>query len=382
MDPENSLKRPSEDSENAQSPSKQAKLDTPDYQDLLTKVQSLERENKAQSNTISAMNNKLDKIVRLLSDLTEKEASMSKNVSNLNKLLEKQAEKSKPNATKSMGVFLQNLQKDESKNQSNGHNKDDKVPIENKPIVRQPVNELDELKWASNSYFIGDGLIGRLDKVPDIKEKLDKMKKELNLRLKSKDKERVCYLYDLSRKQLKAPLHNTVSKVVLSIGSQDLFEDSLLTLKQASLEEVKQANKSELKKKATHIKALIEALMGKKMEKKVVYIIPATCVQRKEVFEHFEEIITETLKDLPFPNFKLLNFPELMYNQSLQDDLLTNSKIFLSISDVQQQASLILSKNIWIPGLKTCIKAFCQNMDVGDFLNPSRERVNLFFKIA
>ena len=90
MDPQNSLKRPSEDSENAQSPSKQVKLDGPDYQDLVLKVQSLERENKAQSNTISAMNNKLDKIVRLLSDLTEKEATMSKNVSNLNKLLEKQ----------------------------------------------------------------------------------------------------------------------------------------------------------------------------------------------------------------------------------------------------------------------------------------------------
>ena len=335
MDPQNSLKRPSEDSENAQSPSKQVKLDEPDYQDLVSKVQSLERENKAQSNTISAMNNKLDKIVRLLSDLTEKEATMSKNVSNLNKLLEKQAEKSKPNGSKSMGIFLQNLQKDESKNQSNGHNKEDKVPIDNKPIVRQPVDELDELKWAKDSYFIGDGLIGRLEKVPDIKEKLDKMKKELNLRLKSKDKERVCYLYDRSRKQLKAPVHSTVKKVVLSIGSQDLFTDPLLTLKQASKQEVKEANESKLKERATHIKALIQALMGKNMEKKVVYIIPTTCIERKEVFEHFEEIITETLKDLPFPNFKLINFPELMYNQSLQDDLQANSKIFLIFTAVK-----------------------------------------------
>merc|ERR1712029_666400 len=188
----------------------------------------------------------------------------------------------------------------------------DKAPIDNKPIVRQPVDELDELKWAKDSYFIGDGLIGRLEKVPDIKEKLDKMKKELNLRLKSKDKERVCYLYDRSRKQLKAPVHSTVKKVVLSIGSQDLFTDPLLTLKQASKQEVKEANESKLKERATHIKALIQALMGKNMEKKVVYIIPTTCIERKEVFEHFEEIITETLKDLPFPNFKLINFPELI----------------------------------------------------------------------
>ena len=250
-------------------------------------------------------------------------------------LLKNLAEKSKPNASKSMGVFLQNLQKDESKNQSNGHNKEDKAPIDNKPIVRQPVDELDELKWAKDSYFIGDGLIGRLEKVPDIKEKLDKMKKELNLRLKSKDKERVCYLYDRSRKQLKAPVHSTVKKVVLSIGSQDLFTDPLLTLKQASKQEVKEANESKLKERATHIKALIQALMGKNMEKKVVYIIPTTCIERKEVFEHFEEIITETLKDLPFPNFKLINFPELMYNQNLQDDLQANSKIFLIFTAVK-----------------------------------------------
>ena len=82
-------------------------------------------------------------------------------------------------------------------------------------------------------------------------------------------------------------------------------------------------------------KALIQALMGKNMEKKVVYIIPTTCIERKEVFEHFEEIITETLKDLPFPNFKLINFPELMYNQSLQDDLQANFKIFLIFTDVK-----------------------------------------------
>ena len=347
MESENSLKRPSEDSESAPSPPKQARLEpSSQYEELLVKVQNLERENKAQSNTISVMNNKLDKIVRLLSDLTEKEASVSKNVASLNKLLEKQAEKSKPSASKSMGVFLQNLQKEESKAQTNGHTDEKSSPIVEKPVVRQPINELDELKWGSNAYFIGDGLIGRLDKVPDIKEKLDKMKKALNLRMKAKEKERVCYLYDLSRKQLKVPLHNTVNRVVLSIGSQDLFDDSLLTLKQASLEEVKQANKSELKKKATHIKALIEALMGKNMERKVVYIVPATSLQRKEVFQHFEEIIAETLKDLPFPNFKLLNFPELMYSQSVHVGLLTYSKIFLLISVDQQRANLITSKSI------------------------------------
>ncbi len=55
---------------------------------------------------------------------------------------------------------------------------------------------------------------------------------------------------------------------------------------------------------------MISKLLG--MNKQVVFIIPATAVQRKEVFHQFEEIAAETLADLPFPNFKLLNFPDLM----------------------------------------------------------------------
>jgi hypothetical protein len=95
------------------------------------------------------------------------------------------------------------------------------------------------------------------------------------------------------------------------IGSQDLFQDtSLITLKQASLEEVKFRNKSKLKGKASQIKAMIGKLL--KADKQVVYIVPATSVQRKEVFDQFEEILTEVLADLPFPAFKLLKLPLLM----------------------------------------------------------------------
>ena len=90
-----------------------------------------------------------------------------------------------------------------------------------------------------------------------------------------------------------------------------MFDDSLLTLKKASLEEVKLKNKSKLKEKAGHIKAMAEKLM--KMSYSVILIVPATSIQRNEVFSQFEEILQEVLEELPFPQFKMLNFPELMY---------------------------------------------------------------------
>ena len=91
-----------------------------------------------------------------------------------------------------------------------------------------------------------------------------------------------------------------------------MFDESLLTLKKASLEEVKLKNKSKLKEKAGHIKAMAEKLMMK-MNYQVIFIVPATSIQRIEVFSQFEEILQEVLEDLAFPQFKMLNFPELMY---------------------------------------------------------------------
>ena len=100
--------------------------------------------------------------------------------------------------------------------------------------------------------------------------------------------------------------------ITLSIGSQDLFDEGLVTLKEASLEDLKIKNKSKLKEKAGHIKAMIQKLI--KLGMKVIYIVPVTCIRRKEVFDQFEEIVLETFdSDLTFPDFKLLNLPELMY---------------------------------------------------------------------
>ena len=307
------LKRSLEESENDSS-NKLAKRDLcvcGQITDKLSKLEEQLSKNETSNKlALDSINVKVDKLIRLFGEIVEKEAKMTKNLAVLSKLIEKQEEQAKPSAQKSMGVFLQNLNKP-----SNGEEAKQEPKTNNRPVVVEkpkPVNELDELRWGQNTFLLGDGLINAMLNVPDIKDKIDKMKKALQLSLRAKDRDTIGKLYDRSRDKLLFPLPNKVARVILSVGSQDLFDESLVTLKQASLEEVKQKNKSKLKEKAGHIKAMIQKLINMGVHS-VVYIAPSTSVQRKEIFQHFEEVVEEVLDDLPFPQFKLLSFPQLMY---------------------------------------------------------------------
>lgn len=228
--------------------------------DLSELSEKLDRQEALHKNAMDNLNAKLDKMIRLLSDLTDSKKHRA------TKILEKQDEPS-------------NL----------------------------------EAEWGQNSFLLGDGIISMLLKVPEIKEKIDKMKKTLHMSVRAKDKATIASLYDRSRDKLLFPLPSKVSKVILMIGSQDLFDDSLTTLRQASLEEVKQRNRSKLKEKASNVKAMVMKLL--QMNMSVVLVVPATSVKRTEVFQHFEEVIEESCEDLPFPHFKLLSLPKLMYNK-------------------------------------------------------------------
>lgn len=233
---------------------------------------------------------------------------MTKNLATLSKQIEKQETKSKPNASKSVGVFLQSLH--------NQKETKDIVPKEPAPLPRKPVNPLDELKWGQDTFFLGDSVFSMMMQVEEIKKKFEMMK-ELNFRHKIKDKATVGTLYDRSKKQvlIAVPPCRTV---VLSIGSQDLCGSDLKTLKEYSKAEVRKRNEPKLKEKARHIKAMIQKLNN--MDRNVIYIVPATSVQRQEVFEQFEEILTDVVDDLPYPAFKMLNLPELIRSTSYQFD--------------------------------------------------------------
>ena len=295
--------------------------------------------------------------MRLLGDVQEAENKMTKTFSNLQKLLEQ----SKPSPARSMGVFLQNLQ-DQSNNSSKKPEK--ALPKSEPKIERKPANELDELQWGKNVYLCGDSLFQNLQDIDDVKVKLEKMKKALGMRIQTIAKAKIEDLFDKKKDVFKRPIAQIVSKIVISIGSQDLQDENLCTLKQAPLEEVIQKNKQSLEKKANHIRSMIRKLL--KMGKSVIFIIPSTCVQRKEVFAQFEEIVLEVLTELKVePNFKILNLPELMYYKTkiLFKNLFKNL-YFYFVSDVLLLKNSIVKKSIFKHGTAIGVLPHCPITDV------------------
>jgi hypothetical protein len=84
----------------------------------------------------------------------------------------------------------------------------------------------------------------------------------------------------------------------------------LLTLRQASLEEVKLKNRVLLQEKAGQLKGMIKKLLS--LNKHVILVVPPAGTQRIEVFRHWEEVVLEAMQDLPMPDFKVLNLPDLV----------------------------------------------------------------------
>ena len=74
-----------------------------------------------------------------------------------------------------------------------------------------------------------------------------------SLKIFSKNGAKVGDLYDNNRDIFKSPMPHKVTKVVISLGGQDLEDPSLLTLKEASLGDLKQKNKPLLEKKTCSI---------------------------------------------------------------------------------------------------------------------------------
>ena len=200
---------------------------------LEEKLDSYETTNKelkvaltANKVSFDGLNSKIDKIVRLLSDSTEKQSKMTKELSSLTKMIEKQEEKSKkqeeksrPSPNASMGVFLQNLHTGKQKNAKKPVFEGPEPEPLPPPIKRPPVNPLDELKWGQNTYLIGDYIFNTMKEVDDIKEQMKKME-SLNFSIykKNKDKETIGRLFDRSRNQVLFALPNNVQKVIISIG--------------------------------------------------------------------------------------------------------------------------------------------------------------------
>ncbi len=223
-------------------------------QESLTKLeQKMEKQSANHAKALEALNNKVDRLIRLLSDKTEVESKTAKMLEKIAKTVEKKSDVKldKHVAATSMGVFMKKM----AKESENGESEE---PQPMQPIERRVTNELDDYRWGFGTLLLGDGLFLRLNEVEDVKAQVDKMEKHLQFRIKAKEKETIGKMYDKARDKIVFAMPPKVNKIVLSVGFNDLFDDSLATLKDASLEEVKQKNRSKLKEKASQIKVKLE----------------------------------------------------------------------------------------------------------------------------
>ena len=93
------------------------------------------------------------------------------------------------------------------------------------------------------------------------------------------------------------------------MGTFDLKDNSLITLKEASMEEVRR--KSKLAAKTGLLCVLVMRLNGQ--NKSVVVMIPPHSEDRIELHHHWEEIILATLKDIKFPKIRILNMAQVFH---------------------------------------------------------------------
>ena len=95
------------------------------------------------------------------------------------------------------------------------------------------------------------------------------------------------------------------------MGTFDLKDNSLITLKEASMEEVRRRNESKLAAKTGLLCVLVMRLNGQ--NKSVVVMITPHGKNRIKLHHHWEEIILATLKDIKFPKIRILNMAQVFH---------------------------------------------------------------------
>jgi hypothetical protein len=107
-------------------------------------------------------------------------------------------------------------------------------------------------------------------------------------------------LYDEKRDKLLFALPPKVYRVAISVGTYDLMtDDQLLTLREASLEEVKVKNRAPLQEKARQLKGMIQKLLS--LQKHVILVIPPAGTQvriffykrKKQIYKFFSTKCTK-----------------------------------------------------------------------------------------
>lgn len=177
-------------------------------------------------------------------------------------------------------------------------------------LPHQIDHEFEEMKWGLNMALIGDGHWKSFNIVDDIHNIVTRMEKKVNLRVMGKEGETLSRMYDEQRECLISALPTRCYKVGISVGTYDLKDNSLITLKEASMEEVRRRNEPKLVNKATLLRDLVSKLITQ--NKSVVIMIPPHGEERIELHHHWEEILLATLKDIRFPKLRILNMAQVM----------------------------------------------------------------------
>ena len=116
-------------------------------------------------------------------------------------------------------------------------------------------------------------------------------------------------MYDETRESLICALPSKCFKVAISVGTYDLKDNSLITLKEASMEEVRRRNEPKLQAKANILRDLVSKLISQ--GKSVVVMVPPHGEERIELHHHWEEVLLATLRDIRFPKLRVLNMAQV-----------------------------------------------------------------------
>jgi len=272
--------------------------------------------------TAALLHNKVDKVVRVISETSENQKKMNRVLQDLIKFggmtrpelelepEEKKKKKKEKEKEKEGGRRKRSRSRStEKKRRSRSHS------VERPPVqqVHPPAaidHEFEEMKWAMNMTLIGDGHWKAFTAVDDIKNIVQRMEKKVHFKILCNDNETLGNLYDEERDSVLVNIPKTSYKVGISIGTNELSDPGLITLSDAPMNEVKRRNEPKLQHKARVLRELVLNLI--RQNKQVLVMIPPHGETRMEVHSHWEEILINKLKDIRFPNIRILNMAQTM----------------------------------------------------------------------
>ena len=270
------------------------------------------------SSTVGLLHNKVDKMVRLMVETSENQKKMNKVLQDLLKV--GVVSKTEPN---SVGGEEENGERRKRRRErersserrderSGGGGKRSRSPEASESVsTTTPIDhEFEEMKWGLNMALIGDGHWKSFNIVEDIQNIVSRMERKVNLRVMGREGETLSRMYDETRESLICALPTRCYKVAISVGTYDLKDNSLITLKEASMEEVRRRNEPKLQAKANILRDLVSKLISQ--GKSVVVMVPPHGEERIELHHHWEEVLLATLRDVRFPKLRVLNMAQVV----------------------------------------------------------------------